>query len=724
MKRRTLLAHAVFGSILVIAAPEQAYAVSGLADLALGQVQGYLWQLLHPSPELRWVYGLLGAGCIVFGPAVYRFVVSLPGGLLLGAVGAGLGAVIGGQFLAIIGGLLGFVVGLSIAWALYQIGIFILGAWYGWVVLAGAWMGLFGTRPGAIVAILAFLCGLLAVALSNLFIAVVSAFVGGLLLSIAAGSPGNPWVLLGLTAIGVGVQAAMGGAGKQSKQSGDDANIGNALAAGIAGLIAALAAIISGLKRIIANGSRGAERSVELDGARVAPPVSSSAQPDLPYSGFWRRFLALAIDGTFMTVLGFLVALVAVAAAGTGTRRPAELMFDSRVTPWYVVLAGFAAFHIYRAVMESSYRQATLGKMATGIVAAGLDGGRLSFGRALARTVLSSVSSIVLLLGYLPHFFSRRKQAAHDMAAGALVLTGTREQQRDPKDTLVFPLGITAAMLALLCGARMLQFSELRAPYRATRIVEAPRLPSAPEWVSAPPPSATAPQSAMIAEQASAAAVPPPGIVEQPNGAVGQSPVVVDQPSPAAPTPAASEMQIPIDQQGRYGDIWRMIRASVQRNEDDLRRLQADIDSRSKAEHTNRREARKLNKLGLEAYRAQQIDEAVAKFSEAHRADPRDQEVCGNLGLALLDAGRLSEAESALMEALLIEPARVGAWTVLGMVIAERGDQTGALGALLNAHRYSKDQAKTVAYFTQLAETDMRAAVRRAASEAVLQVGQ
>ena len=56
------------------------------------------------------------------------------------------------------------------------------------------------------------------------------------------------------------------------------------------------------------------------------------------------------------------------------------------------------------------------------------------------------------------------------------------------------------------------------------------------------------------------------------------------------------------------------------------------------------------------------------------------------------------------------------------LVIAERGDQTGALGALLNAYRYSKDQAKTVAYFTQLAETDARDTVRRAASEAVRQV--
>jgi Flp pilus assembly protein TadD len=167
-----------------------------------------------------------------------------------------------------------------------------------------------------------------------------------------------------------------------------------------------------------------------------------------------------------------------------------------------------------------------------------------------------------------------------------------------------------------------------------------------------------------------------------------------------------------------------MIRASEQRSDDDVRRAQAEIEAKPKPEHTNRKEARKLNQLGLEAYRAKQIDEAVTRFSEAHRTDRRDQEVSGNLGLALLDAGKLAEAEVALMEALLIEPARVGAWTVLGMVMAQRGDQAAALGALLNACRYSKDQAKTLGYFTQLAESDLREPVRMAASEALRLAGQ
>jgi uncharacterized RDD family membrane protein YckC len=184
-----------------------------------------------------------------------------------------------------------------------------------------------------------------------------------------------------------------------------------------------------------------------------------SEAPPLPYSGFWRRLLALSVDLVLMTVLGFFIAFMAAFAIGASQFADAgRLVFGTRVTPWYVVLAGFVLFHTYRAAMESSFRQATFGKLAAGAVTTGLDGGRLSFGRAFARTVLSSLSSIALCIGYLPHFFSRHKQAAHDMATAALVLNGVRAEQRDPKDTLFFPLGVTAAMLVLLWGARMLQF--------------------------------------------------------------------------------------------------------------------------------------------------------------------------------------------------------------------------------------------------------------------------
>lgn len=174
-------------------------------------------------------------------------------------------------------------------------------------------------------------------------------------------------------------------------------------------------------------------------------------------------------------------------------------------------------------------------------------------------------------------------------------------------------------------------------------------------------------------------------------------------------------------QDGRFADIRKMVLASTQGNDVEVRAIQTEIDARPKPPRGNRKDARKLNQQGLEAYRAQSLAEALALFTSAHEADPRDQEISGNLGLALFDADKLAEAEVALMDALLIEPSRVGAWTVLGMVLAQQRDRRSALGALLNAYRFSKDQAKTVGYFTQLAETDARASVREAAAEATRQ---
>lgn len=694
MKEKSWHMHAMILAAAVSMLPAEAHAARSLIDLVLGEMQGYLFWLLYPPPALRWVYGILGAGCIVFGPAVYRFVVSLPGGLLLALIGAGIGAASGSQFFAIVGALIGFFVGLSIAWALHQLGIFIVGTWFGWLILSGIWSAVFDSRPGMIVAILAFLYGLFAVALSNLLIGVISSFIGALLITIAAGMHGNLWLLLGLTAVGVAVQSAIGRWGKGERKSESGGEAGQALGEVIKGLLAALFAIGLKIKTLLFDRR---SKVVQAGGATMpADELPATDAPSaLPYSGFWRRFAAISIDGLVMTIAGLLATLLAVFATGahsfvdTGT-----LIFDNRLTPWYVVLASFFLFHAYRAAMESSFRQATLGKLALGLVATNLNGGRLSFGRALARTLLSAVSAITLGIGYLPHIFSSREQVAHDMAASALVLRGVREERRNGKDKRSFALGITLAMLVLLCGARMLQFYTMVAPYRSLASAENTRPQSVPEMVTTPP---------LKSAQLTVSSMAPVSDVPQ--------------------VPASGVPQSGDGREGRFGDLWKMIRASAQRGDAEVRAIQAEIDAKPKTEHTNRKEARKLNQQGLEAYRAKLIGEAVSIFNAAHRADPRDQEIAGNLGLALLDAGRLKEAEVALMEALIIEPSRVGAWTVLGMVLAQQDDSSAALGALLNAHRFSKDQAKTLGYFAQLAESDLREPVRQAAGEALRQAG-
>jgi uncharacterized RDD family membrane protein YckC len=75
----------------------------------------------------------------------------------------------------------------------------------------------------------------------------------------------------------------------------------------------------------------------------------------------------------------------------------------------------------YFALMESSRRQGTLGKLALGIKVTDLNGERISFGRATGRYFLKGMSAFLLMLGYLI-CFSDQRQTFHDYAARTLVL--------------------------------------------------------------------------------------------------------------------------------------------------------------------------------------------------------------------------------------------------------------------------------------------------------------
>jgi len=88
----------------------------------------------------------------------------------------------------------------------------------------------------------------------------------------------------------------------------------------------------------------------------------------------------------------------------------------------------FGAVWLYFALMESSSKQATLGKMMIGVIVTDTDGNRISFGRASGRYFAKIPSAIILMIGYIMAAFTKRKQALHDMMAGCLVI-------RKPKTT-------------------------------------------------------------------------------------------------------------------------------------------------------------------------------------------------------------------------------------------------------------------------------------------------
>lgn len=141
---------------------------------------------------------------------------------------------------------------------------------------------------------------------------------------------------------------------------------------------------------------------------------------DIEYAGFWLRFAAHILDAIILRVAGFLLGFslgFLFSALGAGND-PALLALGNFI--------GIILAWLYFAVMESSPKQATLGKMACRIVVSDVNGGRISFGRATGRHFSKIISTLSLLIGFIMAGFTERKQALHDMIAGTLVIRGRR----------------------------------------------------------------------------------------------------------------------------------------------------------------------------------------------------------------------------------------------------------------------------------------------------------
>jgi uncharacterized RDD family membrane protein YckC len=77
---------------------------------------------------------------------------------------------------------------------------------------------------------------------------------------------------------------------------------------------------------------------------------------------------------------------------------------------------------LYFTFMESSKFQASLGKMALGIIVTDMNGGKLDFSKALVRNLCRLLSNFTMLIGYIIAAFTAKKQALHDIIAGTLVV--------------------------------------------------------------------------------------------------------------------------------------------------------------------------------------------------------------------------------------------------------------------------------------------------------------
>lgn len=153
------------------------------------------------------------------------------------------------------------------------------------------------------------------------------------------------------------------------------------------------------------------------------------------YGGFWRRFLAVIIDGLVVSfaqqvIFVPLLILLGVGFVSSGGD-PGEIL-DSDVDifalgAFVMAYMGMALFSIvvnwlYYALMESSKYQGTIGKIALNMKVTDYQGERISFLKATGRYFSKILSGLIFMIGYIMAGFTSKKQALHDMIAETYVV--------------------------------------------------------------------------------------------------------------------------------------------------------------------------------------------------------------------------------------------------------------------------------------------------------------
>ncbi|MBD2480906.1 RDD family protein [Planktothrix sp. FACHB-1365] len=136
-------------------------------------------------------------------------------------------------------------------------------------------------------------------------------------------------------------------------------------------------------------------------------PPYQQPPPILQPADFGRRLVAYLIDISILAISSLLIN--AVMFGGTATL--VGWIF------WYIVL-GF----LYCPIMESSFLQATLGKMAVGIIVTDLSGNQISFEQATKRHGSKLISYLLIFMGFLMGGFTQKRRTLHDQLSDCLVI--------------------------------------------------------------------------------------------------------------------------------------------------------------------------------------------------------------------------------------------------------------------------------------------------------------
>ena len=149
-----------------------------------------------------------------------------------------------------------------------------------------------------------------------------------------------------------------------------------------------------------------------------------AAQFDQPmFAGFWVRFFAWILDSILLFVVFLTVCLVLIVEGGVDTSQ-VNGQYSSAMNATILVsmLVYYVIYWLYSAYLESSYRKATFGKVALGLIVTDHDGKQISFNQATIRWIGKIISGFVFCIGYILIGLTEKKQGFHDMIASTYVV--------------------------------------------------------------------------------------------------------------------------------------------------------------------------------------------------------------------------------------------------------------------------------------------------------------
>jgi len=146
------------------------------------------------------------------------------------------------------------------------------------------------------------------------------------------------------------------------------------------------------------------------------PPVWDARPPDalaVGYGGFWIRVVAYIIDAILLGIASGILGLVTGISLYAGGFAHFNFFANgaSLIIGW-----------LYFALMESSVRGATVGKMTVGLRVVTDQGQRLDFGHATGRYLAKIISVLTLCIGFIMVAFTDCKRGLHDIIASTLVV--------------------------------------------------------------------------------------------------------------------------------------------------------------------------------------------------------------------------------------------------------------------------------------------------------------